>query len=873
MIPVIMAKKKASQFKSKAAQSAGKKNEKKHNPFEVHINRVKHDVIGRKNKNDIGLPGISRAKAVKKRERTLLQEYKHSYKSNVFVDRRIGEHNPRMDPEKKIALRIAAEKKRQFSKKSLFNLNDDEELTHGGLVLNDTNINDRIQNSDDEDDNMLDAKFVKEQHFGGGLFTKHGASEDTDKPKSKKEWIDDMIAESKKKKAESRKEKDDQYEAVAKLDSELQTFMKLMANQTLTDDDKDKAKKSGEFRDYDSLVRELEFDRSGKARAVEKLKTPEQLIKEERDRLLSLEAERVRRMKGEKVKENTKSYSADDLDDGFMIEGDDNYHVSYKDGKILTTASQEEMDQGEGDEEEGEEEEEDEDIENMGEKDDDEGEGGNDDDDKNDDDDDDDGDDDDESDKYSDILEDSASEEEDNDIQTVKNKTSKSMNDPQKKEIMEAAKNEIPYTFEVPQDYDAFWCLLENRSPSEVNIILDRMITCNHTTLGATNKDKCDDIFAYLLQTLHMLTDVDSDSPITSISGMEYVDAIIPHLYTLTHLSQANSAKSFLQVLDEKYADCSNMKFKRYPLANTFVFLKVGGMLFPPSDFIHPVMTPVLTFLTHLLGQARVTTKREVTAALFTAHLLLEYLSASKRFVPELMNLFNGLLYMAIPDQNKAHLPLSPPFKRSSPAAMLLVLESEVAEYTESKLPFRSLNSDEDDLDDEFKINIIYKVIRSIKHLCCCWSEVPSVHSILTPTYQLLKHFHLELYPTCVRESVQKLLASIEHLQTQGLVPLVKEEKKPVTIAMMEPAIEKIIDGKLKRHGTKEYLEKQKLLHKLKRERKGARREIQQDNVFMARQKLAETLQRDAERAKKMRQIMSELQLQEGEVKKMKKKK
>lgn len=51
-------------------------------------------------------------------------------------------------------------------------------------------------------------------------------------------------------------------------------------------------------------------------------------------------------------------------------------------------------------------------------------------------------------------------------------------------------------------------------------------------------------------------------------------------------------------------------------------------------------------------------------------------------------------------------------------------------------------------------------------------------------------------------------------------------------------------EGKRKRHGTKEYLEKQKLLHKVKRERKGARREIQQDNVFLARQKLAETLQR-----------------------------
>ncbi|KAG7174315.1 Nucleolar protein 14-like 2, partial [Homarus americanus] len=93
-----------------------KTKEKKHNPFEIHINRVKHDVVGRKSKDDRGLPGIARAKAVKKRERTLLQEYKVRNKSNVFVDRRIGENDSNMDPEKKMVLRLAAEKKRQFNK-------------------------------------------------------------------------------------------------------------------------------------------------------------------------------------------------------------------------------------------------------------------------------------------------------------------------------------------------------------------------------------------------------------------------------------------------------------------------------------------------------------------------------------------------------------------------------------------------------------------------------------------------------------------------------------------------------------------------------------------------------------------------------------
>lgn len=39
---------------------------KKLNPFEVHINKEKIQVLGKKSKHDRGLPGVSRAKAIQK---------------------------------------------------------------------------------------------------------------------------------------------------------------------------------------------------------------------------------------------------------------------------------------------------------------------------------------------------------------------------------------------------------------------------------------------------------------------------------------------------------------------------------------------------------------------------------------------------------------------------------------------------------------------------------------------------------------------------------------------------------------------------------------------------------------------------------------
>ncbi|XP_045127343.1 nucleolar protein 14-like isoform X2 [Portunus trituberculatus] len=781
-----------------------------------------------------------------------------------------------MDPEQKMALRLAAEKRRQFGKKSLFNLNEDEELTHAGLALDDSNLNDKLGLSDDEDDDMLDAKFVKEQHFGGGLLTKLDGADETDKgkPKSKKEWIDEIIAESKKKKAESRKEKEEQYEAVSKLNSELQSFMKLMANQAMTKDDKDSARKNCEFRDYDTLVQELVFDRTGKAKAVEKLKTPEELISEERQHLLNLEADRVRRMKGEKPSSSgAKPKSADDLDDGFTLTQDQRFHVSYKDGEIMTHTDLKENDdddeqrnndsedEKDGEEEEAEEEEEEEEEEDKGEeekedtnveeKDSDE-----------------------ESDRYSDILEESESEgDEEIDVKREKNVTqNKKVKDTQKKEMMEAAKKEIPYTFEVPQDYEAFWALLENHSPQEVGVILERMITCNHPSLGGKNKDKCDDVFAYILQTLHILTDEDGDSPLLDVSPFMYVDQLVSPLYTITQVSPVNSAKALLQVIEEKYEDCSKTKFKKYPLASTFVFLKIAGLLFPASDYIHPVMTPVMVFLCQLLGQARISTCRDITAALFTAHLLHEYLSLSKRFVPELTNTMNGLLFMAVRSQDKTQLPLTPPFKCVGPTASLLVLETPVTRFSETKLVFEDLNNRERQIDDDFRINAFCKAVKLLKLLSNCWIELPSIRAIMTPTKTLLQAMTLENYTDNVKKLVEELLSVFESLPSEGNA-LVREERKPTAIHMFEPAIEKIIDGVKKRHGTKEYLEKQKLIHKLKREKKGARKAVRGDTAFLARQQLQETLQSDADRKRKVGQIMSGLQMQEGDFKKMKKKK
>lgn len=51
-------------------------------------------------------------------------------------------------------------------------------------------------------------------------------------------------------------------------------------------------------------------------------------------------------------------------------------------------------------------------------------------------------------------------------------------------------------------------------------------------------------------------------------------------------------------------------------------------------------------------------------------------------------------------------------------------------------------------------------------------------------------------------------------------------------------------EGRKKRVGSKEKLEREKLQHKIKREMKGAIREIRKDNAFIAREKLKEQIEK-----------------------------
>lgn len=563
------------------------------NPFEVHINKQKMTVLGQKNKNDRGLPGVSRAKALKKRKETLLQEYKLQNKSNKFTDRRIGERNRDMSNEDKLMARFAAIRKRAH-KKSIFNLADDEVLTHRGQTLAEIEKFDDPRSDDESGDEKLDSGFVEDAHFGGGILKKTGK----EGAKTHRELIDELISESKKRKAEKQKLKEATLELTEKLDTEWKDLLPLVS----------KARKKEESEkvpvdDYDKVMRELRFEARGTV--SDRLKTEEEVAQEEKEKLEELEKERQERMKGFDESEKKQTHrSADDLDDDVMYESDPEYMLSYNkegeanleigaeiNGKKLINDSDDEKDEESDVEEESEDGEDSEDD-------------------------------------LSDLKAETSEEEEaetENKEESSKITQEESKEEPDTKNKEESNKitqeevveDELPFTFTLPDSYEALLALFEGKTTLQKGIIIERMIKCNHPSLSEKNKESLGMLFIYLLQYLN-------DCPENSVSQTFKIFSILaPQIFQLAQLNKENAHSSILEVIKEKH-DEYKKKPRTFPGLELLIFLKLVSLLFTTSDFRHQIVTPCFVFIEQMLNKCRVKSRKDIAYGLFLVTLVLE---------------------------------------------------------------------------------------------------------------------------------------------------------------------------------------------------------------------------------------------------------
>ncbi|XP_027037979.1 nucleolar protein 14-like [Pocillopora damicornis] len=532
------------------ARSSGHKKTREvtNNPFEIHTNRRKHDILGRKLKHDKGLPGISRSKAIKKRQKTLLVEHKQKNKANMFIDRRFGEYDEKMSLEEKMLKRFTMEKKHHHDRHGKYRL-EDEELTHLGQSLGDIDKFEDVQLSDDDDDDDMDksaeADHVRELHFGGFLTKKRADDEQTSgKHKSKKEIMEEVVAKAKIKKHERQMAKEETITLTDKLDQDWKNVKNLISlKRPHTEEVVSKVD------DYDIAVKQLAFEIKGKA--TDRLKSEHEIAKEEQERLEKLELERQRRMRGlPAVAEKPKHISADDLGDSFTPAVDERFMLSYQDGSVHDMEDEEDEDQirreAENSDEESEvdgKEEEEEEGDNSAAGDD------------NDDDDDDDEEDQDSesceddngSDLESDVSNDGMEDESDSEIEIPGNQQQQQNNVQKEKteaEVVEPTKEELPFTFKAPKSLQEFKELIKDWSFKQQLTIIDRIKACHNPKITPANKPKMEVLFTILLDYVGELSQMGPE-------GIKMIDELSRHLFDVSQYSPVHSAKCMQQIVED----------------------------------------------------------------------------------------------------------------------------------------------------------------------------------------------------------------------------------------------------------------------------------------------------------------------------------
>ncbi|XP_068044647.1 nucleolar protein 14 [Anomalospiza imberbis] len=838
----------------------------KSNPFEVKVNRQKFDILGRKTKNDVGLPGVSRSKAIKKRNQTLLKEYKEREKTNVFKDKRFGEYNTKITPEEKMIRRFTLERQQNYGKKNIYNLNEDEELTHYGQSLAEIEkLNDIVDSdSDTEERGTLSAELTA-AHFGGGggLLRKKVSSEQQDeedeKPKSRKELIEEMIAKSKQEKQERQTRRESALELTEKLDKDWKEIQTLIARKTPKSERKDKEVEKPKPDEYDMIVRELGFEM--KAKPSERLKTEEELAKEEQARLQKLEADRLRRMRGideEANKKRPSHMSADDLADGFILDKDDRRLLSYKDGKINIENEEEKEEEGEEEEEE-EGEEDDENEEESQEESASEDEDG-------------------AADGHSDLESDLESEGEAAE-NTGEKKHKANENESQNVEKLEpkreAAKSELPYTFAVPESYETFKSLLAGRTIEQQLIILERIQKCNHPSLAVGNKAKLEKLFGFLLEYIGELATMD-------LPELRTIDKLVLPLYNLCQMFPESASDSIKFILGDAAHDLEEVIEVKgratFPGLDTLIYLKIVSLLFPTSDFWHPVVTPAFMYMSQLLTKCRILTLQDVIKGLFICCLFLEYVSLSRRFVPELINFLLGVLHISLPkNQAQGYTVVHPFTPVGKNLELLLVCDKEdLKSWEKQNVPLSMVTRSKETSRTEInhtRLSCLALCFDLIKRCASLYESLPSFHEIMHPVRILLtQHMPVNEYPEKMQEWYHSALKELEN-KVKHYTPLICEKKKPVPLKQYTPKIVKVLEFGRKQAGSKKEQERKQLIQRHKRELKGAIREIRKDNQYLARMQLSEIMERDAARKRKVKELLGSLATQEGEWKAMKRKK
>ncbi|ESW17858.1 hypothetical protein PHAVU_007G274500 [Phaseolus vulgaris] len=889
------------------------------NPFESIWSRRKFEVLGQKRKGEARRMGLARTLAIQKRNNTLLKEYQQSAKSSLFVDRRIGENDHALDEFGKAILRSQRERQlnMKLSKKSKYHLSDGEEDDFEGI--------DSL-GRDDFEEEMLPDDVDAETHEEIDLVQRrmqipgeNVVDGEEHRHKSKKEVMEEIILKSKFYKAQKARDKEENEHLVEELDKDFTSLVHSEALLSLTEPNKMKALKalvnSNEQSnkdhiptsrkmensvqekpdDYDKLVKQMGLEM--RARPSDRTKTPEEIAQEEKERLEQLEEERQKRMvaaedssdednsDSEKASEQKpRSLSGDDLGDSFSV----NEQIMTKKGWVDEILERKDEDSASEDDDG----EDSDDLESSEDADEESDEGlekhekdlslkdweqSDDDDDIGADSEDGDEDDSDE-DKQTDSEDLDGVEERldaavhikakrDDSVKNVKRDKDSSNEKKINVGVKQSKESDIPYIIEAPKTFEELCSLVDECSNSNIILIVNRIRKSNPITLAAENRKKMQVFYGILLQYFAVLA---NKKPLNIellnllVKPLIEMSTEIPYFAAICARRRIESTrKQFIESI--KKSESSS-----WPSSKTLCLLRLWSMIFPCSDFRHPVMTPVILLMCEYLMRCPIVSGRDIAIGSFLCSMLLSVFRHSRKFCPEaIMFLQTSLLatteskHISDEDSQLYHL--------MELKALKPILRIHETVNAISPLNFfKIIDLPEDSsffTEVGFRASVLVTVVETLQGYVDVYKGLSSFPEIFLPILRILNEIEEQKnMPNSLRDKI-KDVAEIIKLKVDELHtlrrPLQMRKQKPVPIKMLNPKFEENYVKGRDYDPDRERAELKKLKKQLKREAKGAARELRKDNYFLLDVKDKEKSLLEKDRAEKYGRAKAFLQDQE----------
>uniref|UniRef100_A0A1I7U5Y4 Nucleolar protein 14 n=1 Tax=Caenorhabditis tropicalis TaxID=1561998 RepID=A0A1I7U5Y4_9PELO len=818
-----------------AKKSAQK--QKKINPFELKFNKSKHDILGRKKGAQVGAPTASRKRAYEQREKTLGVEYDRKNKISKIVDKRLGERDGKTEEEKG-AMRFTEERVKNYKRASKFNLADDlfgegeeeEVLTHKGKSLSDIEKYDKSMISDSDDDDEpgnLGSHMVKVAHFGGGEKT---AEEHVKEKISREDMISNLIAKTKLARHEKQLQKDELELMTDSLDAKYAALMGKMKTAF-----RPTGRQQLEKDDYDKLAITLKTEADARATPADRKLSEEEEALKEKERLESLEAARISKTNASFNSKSHLSADADvDIDAGskadirkakaknarFELKFDDEGDMIDEDGVQKISILKKKVDDDSDDESmEDEFEDEEEDLDDLMED--------------------------------EDELESSEDEEE---VKTSK-KTFKSV----KKSGKTDDSSDVPFVFEMPKNYKKFCALLEKYSKS-MELVLERLVKCHHPSLKEGNKKRLNKLFLMCLRWFDDMAKEELKDQ--TIKEMNLAQATMHDLMKFDIQYGVRCVRALVRQHWKGRQD----KEKKSPASFALISaIRLVSGLFPVGDSWHPVVVPAFFLATEALCSAKIPSLNALAKQIQLANAIVEYVSESKKYVPELVAFARSALLLAVTEKTEKFstngFPISKPHSE-----MLCVKEK----FTGPLLPI-SLSSVFNDstvpsTDSSMQVTVLRALISLVQHLRVIYSNQNDTYNIVfQPFVKTLSAIDSEFLPEEVKEELETLIASTkaEVGAKRRLVhlSLIKTEKS--MLKMLEPRFEWDFDPERPHKGPKD--DKKKLTKNLRNEQRGAIKELRKDTAFLARKQMSSVKSKDRARIAATKRVMGGLMQQQGE--------